>query len=62
MNNPVYVCEGSCKAKISEEEYKKGLMVCGNDSCERKGTPFTKMYECSDCKKLLPEPHTHSHV
>lgn len=61
MNMPVYVCKGSCHAKISEEQYNNGLTRCGASDCEQNGQPFTKMYECVECHELLEEdvPHTH---
>lgn len=61
MNTPVYVCEGTCGAKISEEEYNKGLTACGADGCTLQGHAFTKMYECSECGKISREDKPHPH-
>ncbi len=37
-----YVCEGSCKANISDERYKSGLVKCGAKGCTMHGKPFKK--------------------
>lgn len=62
MNTPVYICEGTCAAKISEEQYKNGLTKCGADVCTLKGHEFTKMYECADCSKVMKEDTPHPHA
>lgn len=42
----VYVCEGECGAKLSEEEYKAHpAKVCGAEVCSHKGLPFSKKEE-----------------
>jgi len=42
----VYVCEGECGAKLSEEEYKAHpTKVCGAEVCSHKGLPFSKKEE-----------------
>ena len=61
MNTPVYVCEGTCGAKITEEQFNAGLTVCGAASCDKKGHPFTKMYECSECQNLSQQDTPHPH-
>ncbi len=37
-----YVCEGSCKANISEGRHKSGLVKCGAVGCTMHGKPFKK--------------------
>lgn len=37
-----YVCNGSCGAVVSEEEYNNGLTVCGAEVCTMKGQPFVE--------------------
>lgn len=59
MNVPIYVCEGTCKAHISQEQYDNGLVRCGAEECTLKGHEFTKMYECQECHKELKEDNPH---
>ncbi|MCX8008950.1 MAG: hypothetical protein N3A54_04600 [Patescibacteria group bacterium] len=61
MNTPVYVCKGTCNAKISQEQYDEGLTQCGADGCTDNGRPFTKMYECDECHELMDTDTQHSH-
>lgn len=61
MNTLVYVCEGECHAKISEEQFNGGLTVCGTESCNLKGHAFTKMYECEECGRVAKEDKPHPH-
>lgn len=37
-----YVCEGSCRANISEARYRSGLVKCGAAGCTMHGKPFKK--------------------
>lgn len=41
--NCAYVCEGSCHAKITQDQYEKGLTKCGTKSCNFFGKPFKKL-------------------
>lgn len=61
MNNQNYVCLGSCQAQISEEDYKKGLTACGNDSCNLKEQPLVKGSKCAACGKNYAESQMHQH-
>lgn len=39
----LYVCEGECGARLSEEEWEKHpTKVCEAESCSHKGQPFVK--------------------
>jgi len=38
----IYVCTGSCKGRVSEQEFKEGKNVCGAKECERKGKPLVR--------------------
>jgi len=57
--NNDYVCLGSCHAHISEEEYNKGLIKCGNDACELHGKPFVRGEKCPKCGTTYPLGDTH---
>ena len=61
MNKIVYVCTGTCKAEISEEQYKGGLTKCGTDGCTMKGHNFEKRTKCGICGKVFKEDVQHSH-
>lgn len=61
MTKQKYVCLGNCQAYISEEEYKNGLVACGNNSCELKGNPFVKGDKCVDCGQTYSENNPHVH-
>lgn len=61
MSNQTHVCLGSCQAQIPEEEYKNGLMACGNDACENKGKQFVKGDKCTACGKTYAEGQEHQH-
>jgi hypothetical protein len=61
MNTPIYVCEGTCGAKISQEQYNAGLTQCGADECTRKNQEFTKMYTCDECHEVMKENQPHAH-
>lgn len=38
-----YICTGTCQARISEEQYENGVVVCGAKDCNMKGQPFKKI-------------------
>jgi len=38
-----YICEGTCKAKISQARYNKGLTKCGTKTCTCYRKKFTKV-------------------
>lgn len=59
-NQSEYVCLGSCHAVISEGEYKNGLTVCGNETCENKGDPFVKGHKCENCGATYKEGQIHN--
>lgn len=58
---PVFVCDGTCGAKISEEQYLGGLTTCGAEGCTKHGHEFTKMFECAVCGKLMKDNKPHPH-
>lgn len=39
-----YICEGTCQAKITQEQYDEGLTKCGTKSCTYFGRPFKKSH------------------
>ncbi len=40
---PLYVCEGECGAKLTEEEYEAHeTQVCGAENCSHKGQAFAR--------------------
>ena len=45
----MYVCPGSCKGKVTEEDYKGGKTVCGSETCERSGQPFEEQTKSDGC-------------
>jgi hypothetical protein len=57
----VYICTGSCKAEISEEQFKNGLTKCGTESCTLYGRDFKKMTKCSKCGQVYSEKNLHNH-
>lgn len=59
MSNQGYVCLGSCRALISEEQYKNGLTDCGSDSCKKKGQPFARGSKCKECGLTYAEGEVH---
>jgi DNA-directed RNA polymerase subunit RPC12/RpoP len=61
MNSVVYVCVGTCKAEISEEEYKGGLIKCGTEGCTQEGHEFEKRMKCGECGAIFKEGEAHSH-
>lgn len=40
-----YMCTGTCKAVITQEQYDNGLTKCGTKSCTMYGQPFVEMPE-----------------
>lgn len=61
MNDQKYVCLGNCQAVISSTEYKEGLKVCGNGSCELKGKIFASGDKCEECGKNYSKDNPHTH-
>ena len=61
MPKSVYICTGGCGAKISEEEYHKGLKTCGTSDCPHHGQPFVKMLVCDTCGELYAHGEEHQH-
>lgn len=57
----VYICTGTCKAEISEEEYNKGLIKCGAQGCTHFGHAFEKKMKCLVCGAYFNEGETHTH-
>lgn len=41
--NYAFYCEGSCQAKITQDQYGKGLTKCGTKECTFYGKPFRKV-------------------
>ncbi|MDP2641357.1 MAG: hypothetical protein Q8P39_02340 [Candidatus Yanofskybacteria bacterium] len=42
-HEPIYVCEGECSARLTEQEYQDHpTKVCGAASCSHQGKPFVK--------------------
>ena len=35
-----YVCKGSCKGSVSEEEFNTGKKTCATNGCENFGNPL----------------------
>jgi hypothetical protein len=62
MSKVIYVCPGTCKASISEEDYKQGLIQCGADSCTLYKQPFIKMLKCDDCGAVYLPDDIHQHT
>lgn len=61
MNKAVYICVGTCKAEVSEEQYKAGLTKCGGEGCTLKGHEFEKRLKCLECGTLFKEEEIHAH-
>lgn len=61
MNKIVYVCVGTCKAEISEEQYKEGLIRCGANGCTMERHNFEKRLKCTVCGTVFKESKQHSH-
>ncbi|MFH1106334.1 MAG: hypothetical protein V1787_00405 [Candidatus Micrarchaeota archaeon] len=43
MPKATHVCAGTCGARITREEYGKGLHACGAKTCSHHGKPFKKV-------------------
>lgn len=61
MDRVVYICTGTCGAKISEEQFKNGLTKCGTKSCNMYGHSFKQMIECGVCGKVYAPGEEHTH-
>ena len=61
MKKIVYICIGTCKAEISEEQYRDGLTKCGGEGCTLKGHDFEKRLKCIECGAVFKETETHNH-
>ena len=60
MDKTVYICTGTCKAEISEEEYKKGLTKCGApQGCTHLGHAFEKRLKCNQCGEVYKVGENH---
>lgn len=57
----VHVCDGTCGAVISEEQFQGGLTRCGAEDCTREGQPFTEKMKCDDCGAVYAVDENHSH-
>lgn len=54
-----YVCEGSCKVKVTEEEHQEGKTTCTSESCENFGQPLIRSEYCSRCNTVYEEAEDH---
>lgn len=61
MKKTHYICQGRCHADISEEQYNEGLVVCGNNTCDRKGEAFEKIITCDICNASIQDGEIHTH-
>lgn len=61
MDKKVYVCIGTCKAEISEEEYLGGLTQCGTEGCTMYGHTFEERMKCATCGQVYKVGEEHSH-
>jgi hypothetical protein len=48
MDETVYVCTGTCKAEITQDQYDGGLTKCGAADCSMHGQPFEKRHKHED--------------
>jgi len=62
MDKTVYICTGTCKAEISEEQYKDGLTKCGTQGCTHFGHTFEKVLNCHECGSYYRPGEQHSHL
>ena len=62
MDKVVYICTGTCKAEISEEEFNKGLKKCGTQGCTLYGHTFARRRKCRECGAYYKEEETHTHA
>lgn len=56
----VYICQGTCGAKVSKEERDKGIEKCDTKTCTYYGTPFVKM-EIDSKGNMYPAIEKHKH-
>lgn len=42
INKKTYLCNGSCGAHITQEQYDGGLTACGTEGCTMKDQAFTE--------------------
>lgn len=61
MDKTVYVCEGTCGAVITQEQFDSGLIVCGAKGCTLEKHAFTKAYQCSHCSEIYKDQSGHAH-
>jgi len=54
-----YVCQGTCKAKLTPEEYKAGKTTCGDPKCDHYGKPLVRREYCSSCNTVFEEGEDH---
>lgn len=57
-----YICQGTCQAFVTEEQYKNGITACGAKVCTLKGKPFVKGYKCHTCTAVYTENTEHKHI
>ena len=62
MDKTVYICTGTCKAEISEEQFNEGLKKCGTPGCNMRGHTFAKRLKCHECKAYYKPGDNHSHL
>ncbi|GEM_PF-2037512 len=60
MEKTVWVCEGGCGAKKTQEEYDSGKNKCGNPACANYGKPFEMRSECLSCRAVMKEGEEHA--
>ncbi|HCS78170.1 TPA: hypothetical protein DIV55_00315 [Patescibacteria group bacterium] len=61
MVTKVHVCDGTCGAEISDEQFQAGLTKCGADGCTMQGQPFSEKFKCSECGNVYANDVTHEH-
>lgn len=55
-----YICSGSCKAVITNQQYCDGLQRCGApQGCTMKGHSFVKCLHCRKCNEHVSEGTIH---
>ncbi len=45
MKKIAYVCEGTCKAQITQEQFDQGIVKCGAEGCTLHGHHFIPVKE-----------------
>ena len=43
MPKEIFICEGTCGARLTKEQYEKSPKVCGSEGCSRHGIAFTRV-------------------